>query len=96
METKTERADQPRRPGPGDPVIRSTSEMKRSHWIIFFVICLILGILVFATVVHVIDTTPSRARLVNAPTPVETIPVRRQDLDELIPRNPDRRSEPVR
>jgi len=84
METKTERADQPRRPGPGDPVIRSTSEMKRSHWIIFFVICLILGILVFATVVHVIDTTPSRARLVNAPTPVETIPVRRQDLDEVI------------
>ena len=84
METKTERADQPRRPGPGEPAIRSTSEMKRSHWIIFFVICLILGILVFATVVHVIDTTPSRARLVNAPTPVETVSVRRQNLDEVI------------
>ena len=29
--------------------------MKRSHWVIFFAICLLLGILVFATAVHVID-----------------------------------------
>ena len=36
--------------------------MKRSHWIIFIAICLILGLLVFATIIHVINTTPSRAR----------------------------------
>lgn len=58
--------------------------MKRSHWIIFFVICFILGLLVFVTIVHVIDTTPSRAQLIHAPKPVETVPVRRQDLDEVI------------
>ena len=58
--------------------------MKRSHWIIFFVICFILGLLVFATVIHVIDTTPSRARLLHAALPVETVPVRRQNLDEVI------------
>ena len=58
--------------------------MKRSHWVIFLVICVILGILVFATVVHLIGTTPSIARKVNAPSPVETVPVRRQDLKEVI------------
>ncbi len=58
--------------------------MKRSHWIIFFAICLILGLLVFMTVVHVINTTPTRARSVGAPAPVETVPVRRQDLKEVI------------
>ncbi len=58
--------------------------MKRSHWIIFFVICFILGVLVFATVIHLIDTTPSKARLVNAAAPVETVPVRRQNLNEVI------------
>lgn len=58
--------------------------MKRSHWIIFLAICCILGLLVFLTVIHVINTTPSRARLVNAPAPVETVPVRRQDLNEVI------------
>lgn len=58
--------------------------MKRSHWIIFLVICFILGILVFATIVHLISTTPSKARLVGAGSPVETVPVRRQNLDEVI------------
>ena len=58
--------------------------MKRSHWIIFFAICFILGLLVFFTIIHVIDTTPSKARLVHAPAPVETVPVRRQDLNEVI------------
>lgn len=58
--------------------------MKRSHWIIFFAICFILGLLVFATVIHVINTTPSKARLFHAPSPVETVPVRRQDLAEVI------------
>lgn len=58
--------------------------MKRSHWVIFFAICVILGLLVFFTVIHVINTTPARARLVHAPAPVETVPVRRQNLDEVI------------
>lgn len=58
--------------------------MKRSHWIIFFAICFILGLLVFVTIIHVIDTTPQRAKLVHSPTPVETVPVRRQNLDEVI------------
>jgi membrane fusion protein (multidrug efflux system) len=58
--------------------------MKRSHWIIFIAICFILGLLVFATTIHVIETTPSRARLLHAAVPVETVPVRRQDLNEII------------
>ena len=58
--------------------------MKRSHWIIFIAICFVLGVLVFATVVHVIETSPSRARLLHSAIPVETVPVRRQDLNEVI------------
>ena len=58
--------------------------MKRSHWIIFFAICFILGVLVFLTIIHVVDTTPSKARMLRAPAPVETVPVRRQDLNEVI------------
>lgn len=86
MDTKTKLADEPTRPGNGAPFARQTStlQMKRSHWIIFFAICFILGLLVFLTIIHVIDTTPSRARLIHAPAPVETVPVRRQDLNEVI------------
>src|SRR6476659_3633061 len=87
MDTKPERAETPpRTTGTSDLFERRTPppQMKGSHWIIFFVICLILGLLVFATVVHLINTTPSKAKLVNAPTPVETVPVRRQDLNEVI------------
>lgn len=58
--------------------------MKRSHWIIFVVISLLLGLLVFVTIIHMIETTPSRARLIHAAVPVETVPVRRQDLNEII------------
>ncbi len=85
MDTKNKLAE-PARPGNGGIFARQTStpQMKRSHWIIFFAICLILGLLVFLTIIHVIDTTPSRARLVHAPAPVETVPVRRQDLNEVI------------
>jgi membrane fusion protein (multidrug efflux system) len=87
METKTERAETPpRTTGPSDLFERRTPppQMKGSHWIIFFVICVILGLLVFATVIHLINTTPSKAKLVNAPMPVETVPVKRQDLNEVI------------
>lgn len=58
--------------------------MKRSHWVIFVIICLLLGLLVFETVIHVIRTTTSKARVVHAPAPVETVPVRRMTLDEVI------------
>lgn len=86
METKTERAEHSPRVGSSDAYNRGPlpSQMKRSHWIIFFAICLLLGILVFATAVHVIDTTPSKARLINAPTPVETVVAKKQNLDEVI------------
>ena len=47
-------------------------------------ICLALGILVFATAVHIIDTTPSKAKLIHAPAPVETVTAKRQNLDEVI------------
>jgi membrane fusion protein, multidrug efflux system len=86
METKNKLADEPMRPGSGGSFVRPNSnpQMKRSHWIIFFAICFILGLLIFLTIIHVIDTTPSKARLVHAPAPVETVPVRRQDLNEVI------------
>jgi len=58
--------------------------MKRSHWIIFIVVCVLLGLLVCATIIHVINTSPGIARKVNAPAPVETVPVKRQTLDEVI------------
>ena len=57
--------------------------MKRSHWIIFLVVCFLLGLLVFKTVLHMIGTDSGKARLVHAPTPVETVPVRRQTLEEV-------------
>jgi membrane fusion protein (multidrug efflux system) len=58
--------------------------MKRSHWLVFLVVCCLLGLLVFETILHVINTTTSKARAVHAPSPVETMPVRRQTLEEVI------------
>ena len=58
--------------------------MRRSHWVIFLLISVLLGFLVFYTILHVIDTTTSKARVVHAPSPVETVPVRRQTLEEVI------------
>ena len=58
--------------------------MKRSHWVVFLVVCFLLGLLVFATALHVIGTDTSKARLVNAPSAVETVPVRRQTLEDVV------------
>ena len=58
--------------------------MKPSHWVIFIVISVLLGFLVLYTILHVINTTTSKARAVHAPSPVETVPVRRQTLEEVI------------
>ncbi len=58
--------------------------MKRSHWVVFFVVCFLLGLLVFATALHVIGTDTGKARAVNAPAAVETVPVRRQSLEDVI------------
>jgi len=58
--------------------------MKPSHWVIFLVICALLGALVLYTLVHMIDTSTSIARHVHAPSPVETVPIRRQTLEEVI------------
>jgi RND family efflux transporter MFP subunit len=57
---------------------------KRSHWIVFLVVCCLLGLLVFKTVLHLIQTDTKKARIVHAPSPVETVPVRRQTLEEVI------------
>ncbi len=59
-------------------------KMKRSHWVILIVISVLLGFLVFYTILHVINTTTSKARAVHAPAPVETVPVHRQTLEEVI------------
>ena len=61
-----------------------TPKMKRSHWAVFLVVCLLLGLLVFATALHVIGTDTGKARAVNAPAAVETVPVRRQTLEDVI------------
>ena len=61
-----------------------TSKVKRSHWVVFLVVCFLLGLLVFATALHVIGTDTSKARIINAPAAVETAPVRRQTLEEVI------------
>jgi RND family efflux transporter MFP subunit len=57
---------------------------KRFHWIVFLIICGLLGLLVFKTVLHLIQTDTKKARIVHAPSPVETVPVRRQTLEEVI------------
>src|SRR6266850_5528196 len=82
MESKT----QPIQPATGDAFSRQVRppQMKRSHWIVFIVVCVLLGLLVFATIIHVINTNSGIARKVNAPAPVETVPVKRQTLDEVI------------
>jgi membrane fusion protein, multidrug efflux system len=67
--------------GPHQPPTRL---MKRSHWVVFLVVCFFLGLLVFKTIRHVIDTDTKKARIVNASAPVETVPVRRQTLEEVI------------
>jgi RND family efflux transporter MFP subunit len=86
METKTKLADHPDRPETDQPDTRRTRspQMKRSHWIIFLVICFLLGFLVFETIIHVVNTNTGIARKFNAPAPVETVPVKRQTLDEVI------------
>jgi membrane fusion protein (multidrug efflux system) len=85
-ETKTEIRTKPPdigRLGPS-PFRTPTSKVKRSHWVVFLVVCLLLGLLVFATALHVIGTDTGKARAVNAPSAVETVPVRRQTLEDVI------------
>jgi len=86
---KTETENKPSRPP--RPLSWGTSYprtpaalMKRSHWVILIVISVLLGFLVLYTILHVINTTTSKARAVHAPSPVETVPVRRQTLEEVI------------
>jgi RND family efflux transporter MFP subunit len=57
---------------------------KHSHWIVFLVVCFLLGLLVFKTVLHMISTDTKKAHMVHAPSPVETVPVRKQTLEEVI------------
>src|ERR1700739_803305 len=71
------------RTGEGGRLQAPESKMKRSHWIIL-VVCFLLGLLVFKTVLHMIGTDTKKARIIRAPTPVETVAVRRQTLEEVI------------
>ncbi len=57
---------------------------KRSHWMVYLIVCCLLGFLVFKTVLHLIHTDTKKARIVHAPSPVETVRVRRQTLEEVI------------
>src|SRR5438445_10322536 len=57
---------------------------KRSHWMIFLVVCCLLGRLVFKAVLHMVVTDTGKARRGAAPSPVETVPLRRQTLEEVI------------
>src|SRR5712691_2790446 len=86
MDTYTEIENKPSRPPSGSASASRTAapRMKRSHRVIFIVISLLLGFLVLYTILHVINTTTSKARAVHAPSPVETVPVRRQTLEEVI------------
>jgi membrane fusion protein (multidrug efflux system) len=69
----------------GAPSFRTAPpKMKASHWVVFLVVCFLLGLLVFATILHVIGTDTSKARALHAPAAVETAPVRRQTLEEVI------------
>ncbi len=85
MDLKTEFA-KPARPPSGSIFYSRTGtpRMKRSHWIVLLVVCFLLGLLVFKTVLHMIGTDTKKAQLVHAPSPVETVPVRRQTLKEVI------------
>lgn len=86
MDTKTQIPEtSPRRAnGSHDNLRTSTSGMKPAHWIVFLVVCVVLGLLVFKTVIHVIGTNTGVARHLNAASPVETVVAQRQTLDEVI------------
>lgn len=58
--------------------------MKRVHPSALLVVSCLLGLLVFVTVIHIIATDARKARLVHAPSPVETVPVRKLTLEEVI------------
>jgi RND family efflux transporter MFP subunit len=58
--------------------------MKRVHPSAVLVVSLLLGVLIFVSAVHVISTDARKARLVHASSPVETVPVRRLTLEEVI------------
>jgi membrane fusion protein (multidrug efflux system) len=64
--------------------VNSNTTIRPFNWIVFLGISILLGFLVFETAFHVINTNTEKARWVNAPAPVETVPVRRQTLEEVI------------
>lgn len=84
MDTKTKIAESSPRQGNDSRETTRTSGMKPAHWIVFFVVCIVLGLLVFETVLHVIGTNTGVARHFNAASPVETVVAQRQTLDEVI------------
>jgi membrane fusion protein, multidrug efflux system len=64
---------------------RCASKMKRFVAVsVFIVVCAALAALIVTTVRHMIATDASKARRVHSSIPVETVPVRKQALDEVI------------
>ena len=63
---------------------RQPRRMKLFSWVTLILTCLALGALVFATVMHVINTDSGKARAMRAAIPVETVPARVQSMDEVI------------
>src|SRR5438067_13823733 len=57
---------------------------KYSHWIVFLVVCFPLGLLVSKAVLHMIGTDTKKAHMVHAASPVETAPVRKQTLEDVV------------
>jgi RND family efflux transporter MFP subunit len=74
----------PLRTGESRPPRIPEPRTKRPRWIVLVVICFLVGLLVFRTVLHMINTDATKARVVHAPAPVETVPVRRQTLHDVI------------
>jgi membrane fusion protein, multidrug efflux system len=62
----------------------ASSPRKPLQWVIFLVVCCLLGVLVFKAVLHTISTDTKKAQRVHVSSPVETVPVRRQTLEEVI------------
>lgn len=58
--------------------------MKGRWWFIFLGITILLGALVRQTVVHLVETDATKARILDAPIPVETVPARVMSLVEVI------------
>ena len=80
---KSERSEQTM-PPPAGVSDRQSSMRRLIAASIFVIVSAALAVLVIVTIRHMIATDPIKARRLHASIPVETVPVRRQVLDEVI------------